>query len=102
VTKAGLRDQVDRLQPNPVRPAEETGVGERPPALQGDVIRHDASLNSAQLVDNMPRDQRPDIDNCACPQELVRQIADVYAFHQGCGCDQSAQEPPPDPGYVTG
>jgi hypothetical protein len=28
-------------------------VGERPAALQGDVIWHDASLNSAQLVDNM-------------------------------------------------
>jgi hypothetical protein len=53
MAEAGLRDQVDRLQPYPVRPAEQLGVGERAPALQGDVIWHDASLNSAQLVDNM-------------------------------------------------
>src|ERR1700733_3890943 len=53
MAEAGLRDQVGRLQPYPVRPAEQLGVGERAPALQGDVIWHDASLNSAQLVDNM-------------------------------------------------
>jgi hypothetical protein len=54
---------------------EELGVGERPPALQGDVIWHDASLNSAQLVDNMPPGHSDGVTAVPAHKGLARRSA---------------------------
>ncbi len=42
MAEPGLPDQVDGLQPNPVRPAQELVVGDRSPPLQlgDDVVGH--------------------------------------------------------------
>ena len=72
VAEPRLRDQVDRLQPDPVRSPGELGIGSRPPALQDDVFWHEVSLDSAQLVDNMRCDQRRWHLSCARAQHRSR------------------------------
>jgi hypothetical protein len=41
MAEARLRDQVDRLQSDPVRPPEKLGIGDRPSSVKGEgVVGH--------------------------------------------------------------
>jgi hypothetical protein len=71
VAEPGLRDQVHCLAPDPVRPAQQFGIGDRSAAFQGDrVFWHEVSVNSGDLVDNMPAAERRRV--WLCPRTTPR------------------------------